>query len=1253
MRVLLTLVAAILIPSSARAQVSQFHFDQNGNLTVQANAVAALPHILGQPQPQIAAPGRTASFSVVVADARDLSYQWRYYGTNLPAATSGTFLLTNVSALNEGLYSVVLSNPSGSITSAPAMLWIDSDGDGLPDSWEQTYFGNLTRNPTGDFDGDGISNLDEFNDDTNPTNSASAQFRLVVLSDGGLVSVSPMKLSYTNGEMVTLTATAIAPEIFHGWTGEIIATTNQVSLTMTNNKTLVAYFQPQLITWASGTSGSWHNPSNWNPTLVPTAVDEVVLPNNVTVSVNSSAECRSFTLTSGTLDGTGTLTIHGDSFWFSGTMSGSGRTIITPGATFTINSSSTPLTLSRPLENGGTVNWTGIFGMNVNNVAITNRAGALFNIQNAVALGSGGGSPRFDNAGTFLKSTNGGTTTFNIPFNNYGTVDIQSGTLLHNGSFINNGSVTLAAGNVHWMGGGGSGSGAFNAPATASVNWVNSGFTLNPGTQLDGAGLYRIVGATVSFDTDLVVQNLEQIASGFFGTFTGSGTVTISNSMAWSSGTMGGTGRTIVAPGATLTINPANTLNLARPLENGGTVNWTGILGMNVNNLVIITNRAGALFHVQNAPSFSGGGSARFDNAGTFRKSGSSGNATLGFPFNNYADVDIQTGALVHNSSFMNNGSVLLASGTAHWLAGGGSGSGAFNNPINSSVTWAGGAFTLNPGAQLNGGGLYRIYGSTVSFDTDLVVQNLEQIAGAFFGTFAGSGTVTISNSMAWSSGTMSGTGRTIIAPGATLTINPTTGPTLSRPLENGGTVIFAGFHGMSVNNAVITNRPGALFNVQNATTISSSGSTRFDNAGTFRKSVSVGTAALGFPFNNSGTIEIHTGTLNQHGSFLNNGSVALAAGTVHRIIGGGSGNGTFTNATTAVVEWTGSTYTLNPGAQLNGAGIYRQTGVATVNFATDVGLQNLELIGDLFAGAVTGSGTVTISNAMTWYTGTMSGSGRTIIAPGATLTINPTAGPTLSRPLENGGTVIFTGVHGMSVNNVVITNRHGALFNVQNATTISSSGSTRFDNAGTFRKSVSVGTAALGFPFNNYGTMEIHTGILALFGTFTATSDSRLNCALGGTTAGTGYGQLQKSGVIALNGALSVDLLPGFVPPTNSTYTVVSAGTLSGSFSNFTYPSNRVTLSLSNSPTSVILRAIDVFPIPQPVLLTPQLLGSNALLTWTATSNVTYRLENKADIGSTNWIAVPGDVTTLSNTASKLDALTTSNRFYRVRALP
>lgn len=45
----------------------------------------------------------------------------------------------------------------------------DSDGDGLPDAWEMSYFGNLDRNGTGDYDGDGISDMAEFLMGLNPS----------------------------------------------------------------------------------------------------------------------------------------------------------------------------------------------------------------------------------------------------------------------------------------------------------------------------------------------------------------------------------------------------------------------------------------------------------------------------------------------------------------------------------------------------------------------------------------------------------------------------------------------------------------------------------------------------------------------------------------------------------------------------------------------------------------------------------------------------------------------------------------------------------------------------------------------------------------------------------------------------------------------------------------------------------------------------------------------------------------------------
>ena len=181
--VLILVLMLVLLPTPTRAQDSQFLFDASGNFLLQTAETIALPHILGQPQNEVIVPGEPASFSVVAADTRGLNYQWRFQWLQIsavPLATPGG--RQNVGATDEGQYSVVLVNSSGSITSAPAMLWWDGNGNGMADSWELSYFGNLTNNPTADFDGDGISNLQEFLDGTNPTNSTSARYRLTLLA---------------------------------------------------------------------------------------------------------------------------------------------------------------------------------------------------------------------------------------------------------------------------------------------------------------------------------------------------------------------------------------------------------------------------------------------------------------------------------------------------------------------------------------------------------------------------------------------------------------------------------------------------------------------------------------------------------------------------------------------------------------------------------------------------------------------------------------------------------------------------------------------------------------------------------------------------------------------------------------------------------------------------------------------------------------------------------------------------------------
>jgi hypothetical protein len=994
---------------------------------------------------QVVQPGATATFSVVPLDTSGLSYQWLFSGTNLAGQTSDALQISNVGTNNQGYYSVVLANSFGNVTSSPAPLWIDSRGCGMPDWWQLYYFGNLTNNASADFDGDGVSNLQEFLDGTNPTNAASARYRFTIINLGCVVTATPTLLSYSNGATVSLSATAMPPYTFRGWGGDLSGTNNPVSLTMTNNKTVYAYAGAFTVTWTNGSSGDWNTASNWYPNIVPDPSDNVLITSAVTVSSSNSVECAGLTLGAPgfppTLAISGNLTLDGPSYWVAGTMSGSGSTIVRPAATLTFANPNAVFLSGRTLENDGTILWAGANDISLTSAVISNAPAAVFSVQNAANLNNS--ASRFDNAGLFRKSGSPGTTTLAVPFNNLGSVDVQSGTLLCANLFTNSGIVSLESGATNTLSGGGSATGSF----------------------------------------------------------------------------------------------------VAQP---GSLAEWTG------------------------------------------------------------------------NS---------------------------FTPP-----------FTLMPGAQLSGSGLFRLDGSTVNFNTDIAVQNLDLLTTVFgtATTLNGSGTLTVSNVMNWVLATMGGTGRTIIAPGAILNVSNTFAVTLNRSLENGGTVLWTGPASIYVNNATVTNRSGALFNAQAASQLGSSGA-EFDNAGIFRKSLNAGTITVFGNFNNFATVDIQAGTLSCGGGpVTNNGLFQLAPGTTNFIYGGGSASGSFNTGTGALVAWTGNTFTLIPGAQLSGPGVFRLDG-STVNFNTDIAVQNLDLLTTVGGTSTTlnGTGTLTISNVMNWVFATMGGTGRTIIAPGATLNVSNTFAVTLNRSLENGGTVLWIGPASIYVSSATVSNRPGALFNAQNAASLIGS-SARFDNAGTFRKSVNPGTTSfIGLGLSNYAAIDLQAGLLALNSGFSSLPAALLNCGLGGTNAGSNYGQLQVSGSLTLNGGLSVNLEPGYLPATNDSFTVVTAGSRNSSFTSFSYPSNRVALVLSNSPSSVILNVTGVFSIPQPVLLTPQILGSNALLTWTATSNVTYRLENKGALSSTNWSAVPGDVTTLSNLASKLDPLTPSNSFYRVRVLP
>jgi hypothetical protein len=79
------------------------------------------PVITAQPVGQTVNPGDDVLLSVT-ATGTDLTYAWRKDGTALPSATASTLALDDILVSQEGNYDVIVSNASGSVTSAVARV---------------------------------------------------------------------------------------------------------------------------------------------------------------------------------------------------------------------------------------------------------------------------------------------------------------------------------------------------------------------------------------------------------------------------------------------------------------------------------------------------------------------------------------------------------------------------------------------------------------------------------------------------------------------------------------------------------------------------------------------------------------------------------------------------------------------------------------------------------------------------------------------------------------------------------------------------------------------------------------------------------------------------------------------------------------------------------------------------------------------------------------------------------------------------
>jgi DNA-binding beta-propeller fold protein YncE len=106
------------------------------------------PSITRQPRPESLLVGEGAYFYISAEGTAPLKYQWRREGGNLFGATDIDYFLSNAQTNQAGLYTVVVTNAAGSVTSTPALLTVFTPPPNDMFSNRMSIVG-LTNNTTG------------------------------------------------------------------------------------------------------------------------------------------------------------------------------------------------------------------------------------------------------------------------------------------------------------------------------------------------------------------------------------------------------------------------------------------------------------------------------------------------------------------------------------------------------------------------------------------------------------------------------------------------------------------------------------------------------------------------------------------------------------------------------------------------------------------------------------------------------------------------------------------------------------------------------------------------------------------------------------------------------------------------------------------------------------------------------------------------------------------------------------------------
>jgi hypothetical protein len=301
------------------------------------------PAIVQQPTNLTTVPSNNVSLGANVVGSPLLNFQWLLNGAAVPGATNSSLTFSNIQPSSAGIYSLLVTNTFGSVTSFPAsvkVVLVTVLGNGLTLTNSTNSFSTSVSIQLRNFYSGGyiFYTLDGSiptpfsavysgplvlsNNAVIRTLAFSVDFLQYAYSDpltvqivpsytltkstagGGTISANPASTSnsYLSGTLVTLTATPSTGWTFLGWAGDLGGTNATNSLVMTGNKSVQAVFGTTVTNSAGGGGSVVFDPPgtvfpygfNLQASAVPQAGNVFVLWGNAAVG---NTNPLSFTVT--------------------------------------------------------------------------------------------------------------------------------------------------------------------------------------------------------------------------------------------------------------------------------------------------------------------------------------------------------------------------------------------------------------------------------------------------------------------------------------------------------------------------------------------------------------------------------------------------------------------------------------------------------------------------------------------------------------------------------------------------------------------------------------------------------------------------------------------------------------------------------------------------------------------------------------------------------------------------------------------